>query len=100
MEQETQNDQSIDQSKRHYTLLHLWYQREVRRQCAQLIYLWLEIAIDHVQAVQVGEGQHYLRCVELPLVVGESARSLPRPKNGGQKARTVCLWCGGTARDT
>lgn len=34
--------------------------------------LGLQITVDHVEAVQIGESEHYLRCIELPLVVGES----------------------------
>lgn len=36
-------------------------------------YLRLEVTVDNIEAVQVGEGEHDLRCVQLPLVVGKSA---------------------------
>ena len=35
-------------------------------------YLRLEVTVDNVEAVQVGEGKHDLRCVQLPLVIGKS----------------------------
>lgn len=35
-------------------------------------HLGLQITVDHVEAVQIGEGKHYLRGIELALVVGKS----------------------------
>lgn len=41
----------------------------------RVTHLGLQITINHVEAVQIGEGEYYLRRVELPLVVGKPASS-------------------------
>lgn len=61
--------------------------REIRPRCRDLLHgdtqyskrvhgthLGLQITVNHVKAVQIGERERYLRRVELPLVVGESVR--------------------------
>lgn len=45
--------------------------------CLSATYLGLQITVDHIEAVQIGEREHYFGGVELRLVVRESADQNP-----------------------